>query len=83
MQKYQNEYLLLKQTLWKYHKDDMVKKRGMFLKGVMYDQMKSMKRSLLNLRRAGWRRAGWTHNSGTDTRYLTIGSDRQINQLVI
>ena len=31
MHKYQNEYLLLKQNLWKYRKDDMVKKRGIFL----------------------------------------------------
>ena len=39
MYQYQNEYLLLKQYLWKYRKDDMVKKRGMFLKGVMYDHL--------------------------------------------
>ena len=32
MPKYQNEYLLLKQNLWKYHKDDMVKKGEMYLK---------------------------------------------------
>ena len=31
MYKYQNEYLLLKQNLWKYRKDDMVKKGECFL----------------------------------------------------